>query len=66
MQIRDLFNTVIAGAIAMVVVILFLGGLAISIGSIPFGLITVVVLLVAVWAYIDEVRTALRGDRVSG
>ncbi|TCS64013.1 hypothetical protein [Varunaivibrio sulfuroxidans] len=60
-----LFNTVLAGAIAMVMVILFLGGLAISIGSLPFGIITAVVLLVAVWAYIDEVRSALRGDDVS-
>lgn len=62
---NDLFNTVVAGAIAMVLVILFLGGLALSIGSIPFGVITVVVLAVAIWAYIDEVRSALRGDGVS-
>ena len=49
-------SNIINGAIAVLLMILFLGGLAISIGSIPFSIIAFAVLLMTVIDFVQSVR----------
>ena len=47
---------IISGSIAVLIVILFLGGLAISIGSIPFSIIVIGVLGLTITDFIESVK----------
>ncbi len=49
-------GNIIVGLIAMLIITLFLGGLALSIGSIPFGIIVIVVLAMALVDFVQTVR----------
>lgn len=49
-------ENIISGSIAMLLIILFLGGLAISIGSIPFSIIVIGVLGLTITDFVESVK----------
>ena len=53
-------NDLIPGIIGVGMLILFVGGLAISIGSVPFFVIAVIVLLMAI---VDFIETLVKNHR---
>ena len=55
-------DNLICGLVGLFIVAFFLGGLAVSIGSIPFGIITVSVLGMASYDFIESVRTNRRSS----
>lgn len=59
-EIKSLMDNFITGAISVVVFVLFVGGLAESIGAIPFGIIVAVVSTLLI---IDFVQSLKQGDQ---
>lgn len=53
---------VLAGVLAVVLAIAFLGNLAVRIGEIPLILIVFGVLAMMLWDFVDTIRTNLRAN----
>lgn len=54
----------VCGVIGIGLLSAFLIGLAVSIGSVAFGIVVAVVLLLAVIEFVESARAGLRQDRV--
>ena len=58
-------DNVISGLIAAAIFIPFVGGLAVSIGAVPFAIIVVIVVAMMLIDYYQSARDGLRAERAA-